>query len=554
MVKLDLCFFSRLSLDLDDPSSFPNESMNTNISHCPPCVIQSLTSAVLKSGEPNTKAVDNFTEQHFSQEWTEYDDLPSSEDLSAFLIDLERDALGEEDGQTVPSVQSMTTEIATLKDVVCELSRATNAEDFTEFTDFPSSEDLDAFLADLELDCDDIPMSESPRTSAVSAAYLNSKPHCELEGSKCLVIKGHVVKDIGKTNNTKISSESLENKMQISSDMGFCVQEDTRLPCRANCSSYWDKLVHDIDCSDSQLLRDCESVFADMTENMRTESRAVEKPSQLLKRTNLRCQRRSISQHANGHEYVNNISTRRCKDAHHEKDIVCNTPLRNEQSERMRSRSDGYNANETDNGQQGDRSTSMDLHGNSAVSMLNESCDMMASAPFSPDLFSQSLSVVEGRSQTADLFSSPRLVEDKTRSRCTHGSSTPNLFSPSTSFAVHARSCSKEELNSVPLFSTSECSFFPSESPVLRVVYENEAASLSNVSQCDGEKEFNRSSILVNLHSTPYGVGIPSSMLSKLWTPNQVSPLFASAGSDRCNDISLQGTPVLFSQLSNSSL
>ena len=538
--------------------------MNTNISHCPPCVIQSLTPAVLKSGEPNTKAVDKFTEQHFSQEWTEYDDLPSSEDLSAFLADLERDALGKENGQTVPSVHSMTTEIATLKDVVCELSHATNAEDFTEFTDFPSSEDLDAFLADMELDCDNIPMSESPtpRTSAVSAANLNSKPHCRLEGSKCLVIKGHVVEDIGDTNNTKLSSESLENKMQTSSDMGFCVQEDTRLPCRANCFSYSDKVVHDIACSDSQLLRDCESVFADITENMRIESRAVDKPSQLLKRTNLRCQRRSISQNANGHEYVNNLSMRQSKDVHrsnstdefHEKDIVCNTPLRYEQTERIQSRDDDYNANETGNGQQGDRLTSMDLHGNSAVSMLNESCDMMASAIFSPDLFSQSLSVVEGRSKTADLFSSPRLVEDKTRSRYTHGSSTPDLFSPSTSFVVHARSCSKEELNSVPLFSTSECSFFSSESPVLRVVYENEAASLSNVSQCDGEKEFNRSSILVNLHSTPYGVGIASSMLSKLWTPNQVSPLLDSAGSDRYNDINLQGTPVLFSQLSDSSL
>ena len=29
-------------------------------------------------------------------------------------------------------------------------------EDYTEFTDFPSSEDLDAFLADMELDCENI--------------------------------------------------------------------------------------------------------------------------------------------------------------------------------------------------------------------------------------------------------------------------------------------------------------------------------------------------------------------------------------------------------------
>ena len=29
-------------------------------------------------------------------------------------------------------------------------------EDYTEFTDFPSSEDLDAFLADVKLDCENI--------------------------------------------------------------------------------------------------------------------------------------------------------------------------------------------------------------------------------------------------------------------------------------------------------------------------------------------------------------------------------------------------------------
>ena len=509
--------------------SRPNKAMNSNSTHCPPCVIQPLTPAILKPGEPNTETVDDFTEQHFSHEWTEYDDFPSSEDLSAFLADLERDPLGKEDGQTIPSLYSMATEIATLKDA-CEMTRASNAEDFTEFSDFPSSEDLDAFLADMEVDCENIPMRKSPtlRSTATSAAFVNSKPHGKVEGSKWLAIKGD---DTGNAYNTKISSESLENKVQTSSDMGhgrdsFSAQEEARLFYRASSSSFSD-IMHGSECSDSQLLRDCESVFADMTENMRSEGRedrAVGTPSPLQ----------------NSCEDVDNLSTRRskpfCRSRSTEdlrEDIVCNTPLRNEQTKIMRSRDDDHNANETYESQQGDRSTSMDLHGNSGVELLTDSCDMMTSTPFSPDLFSQS-SVAEGSSKTADLFSSPR----------PHGSATPDLFSPPTSFAIHARSYTQEELHSVLLFSSSECSHL--------AVCEKDASSLS--SHRDTENEFNRSSLLVNLHSTPYGACIPSGMLSKPWTPIQVPPLVVSTGSNRCNDINLQGTPVLFSQLSNSSL
>ena len=568
--NIDLCFspMAVITVDLNDPRFFRNEVMNSNSTHCRPSVIQSLTPTILKPGEPNTKTVNDFTERHFSHEWTEYDDFPSSEDLSAFLADLERDALGKEDGQTIPSLPSMATEVATLKDV-CEITHASNAEDFTEFTDFPSSEDLDEFLADMELESENMLMRKSltSRTTKAYVAFLNSKPHGKVEGSKCVAIKGHAVEDIGNTNSTKVSSESPENKVQTSSDMGHgsdssWVQEKAMLPSTANCASFSDEIMHGSDCSDSQLLRDCESVFADKTENMRIDGEALHlgKSTLLLKRANLSSQGRSILQ--NGRDDVNNVSTRRSKpfcrsrstEEFHEKDIVCNTPLRNEQTEIMRSRDDDRNANETIESQQGDRLTTMDHHGNSGVLMLNESCDMMTSAPFSPDLFSQSLSVVEGCSKTADLFSFPRLGEGETRSRSTHGSATPDLFSPPTSFAINARSCSKEELHSVPLFSSSECSHMSSESPALLAVCENEAASLLNISHRDTENESNRSSLLFNLHSTPYGVCLPSRMLSKPWTPIQVSPLVASAGSNRCNDINLQGTPVLFSQLSNSSL
>ena len=174
-------FFSLwLPLDLDDS----DKAMNSSSIHCPPGVIQYLTPAILKPGERNTETVDGFTEEYFLHEWAEYDDFPSSEDLSVFLADLEWDALGKEDRQTIPSLHSMATQIAALKDVVSEMTRASNAEDFTELSDFPSSEDLDAFLADMELDCENIPMRTSPtfRSTVTSAAFLNSKPNGKIEG------------------------------------------------------------------------------------------------------------------------------------------------------------------------------------------------------------------------------------------------------------------------------------------------------------------------------------------------------------------------------------
>ena len=44
-------------------------------------------------------------------------------------------------------------------------------EDYTEFTDFPSSEDPDAFLADMELDCENIPQKTpmAPADATTSA-------------------------------------------------------------------------------------------------------------------------------------------------------------------------------------------------------------------------------------------------------------------------------------------------------------------------------------------------------------------------------------------------
>ncbi|XP_078369780.1 uncharacterized protein LOC144653612 [Oculina patagonica] len=683
-------------------SSLPNEGINSSNSHSP-SVIQPMTPAKFKSGKLNTNLTDDCTEQNLSHVWTEYDDFPSSENLSAFLADLERDATRRDESRaTLPSVQSekcndplqsvtsdaMTTEITTLKDV-CEISRTSKAEDFTEFTDFPSSEDLDAFLADMELDCENIPVTKSltPKTTVVSTV-LNSKPHCKMEVSRSFVGKEHVLEGVVDAGSSDPSSESHEDnieteeafcdleltadsccaqedakppcsvnyssysdKMVYDSDCSdaqflrdcesafseltenicnedrterkpncnllksvllksfegkahvlegivdagssdpsseshednieteevFCdmelgrdsAQEEARTPCSVNCFSYSDKMVNDSDCSDSQFLRDCESVFSELTENICNEDRAGRKANcNLLKSVLLSNQRRYISR--NCREDVNDISTKRSKlfcrsgpaDELLETDFVCNTPLRDNQTCFIRSRV--RNANETDEDQQRNQ-RSIDHYDNNEVSMLNDSCDMMAGTPFSPDLFSQSLSVMEEcYSKTPDLFFSPRLVNAESRSRCTEHSATPDLFSSPGLPGVHTRSCTKEELNSVSLFSSSECSHLSSASslsterrasfpsPAHLAACGNEAASLPNEGHCDIENKLNRNSLPLSFHSTPYFVPITS--LSRAWTPLQVSPLLASAGSNRCSDISLQGSPVLFSQLSNSSL
>lgn len=589
-------------LDNGDPSSFPNDNINSKNSNSSG-VIQFVTPGILKSGNQNTDFTDDCPEQHLSQKWEEYDDFPSSEDLSAFLADLERDALNKEVSYTdptqrgrgrsgyeiVPTLHSekgngpppsvtsdaMTSEVVTLQEVVCEMSQTSNMEDYTEFTDFPSSEDLDAFLADMEFDCENKPMRKSLtlKSTTASASVLNSKLYCEVEGSKTLAGDDRIIEDIVDKENNKPSSESHGDyaateeavcDMQFGND-SYCTQGDARPLSSVNCSSMSDQMVLDNDCSDLQFLRDCESVFAELTENICNENE-TKRSRHLLQSLVLSNQRRSIPQYCR-----EDSSTRQNKpfsrsgstEEFHE-NIVCNTPLRSEQTSIIRSRD--CNAYETDEGLQGDQAiakrwTSIDNHGNNDVSMLNDSCDMIACAAFSPDLFSRSLSPMEeGCSKTPDLFSSSRLTSVESRSHRTQHSGTPDLFSPPTD---HTHPSMREELNSVSLFSSYEYSTEPSPSTRAErraslpspAVSGNEAASLPNVNHCDAGNEFDRNSLTVSSHSTPCCVCIPSKILSKAWTPIQVSPLLSSSGSNRCsNDISLQGTPILFSQMSNSSL
>ena len=57
-------------------------------------------------------------------------------------------------------------------------------EDYREFTDFPSSEDLDAFLADMELDCENILQKTSLAPADVMSSADAFGLHQKVEVSK----------------------------------------------------------------------------------------------------------------------------------------------------------------------------------------------------------------------------------------------------------------------------------------------------------------------------------------------------------------------------------
>ena len=158
-----------------------------------------------------------------SFEWTEYE-FPSSEDLSAFLADLELDALNKTKEQFQPSINSkissgpkscvtseektrdeiVTSQTVTFSDVVYGFVQ----EDYTEFTDFPSSEDLDAFLADMELDCETILQKTSLAPVDVMRSADAFDRHQKVEVSKTSASSNeHNIKDFLKetTLNTLIT-------------------------------------------------------------------------------------------------------------------------------------------------------------------------------------------------------------------------------------------------------------------------------------------------------------------------------------------------------------
>ena len=122
-------------------------------------------------------------------------------------------------------------------------------------------------------------------------------------------------------------------------------------------------------------------------------------------------------------------------------------------------------------------------------------------------------------------------------------------------------------MNSVSLFSCSNHSLFSSSSSPLLLVEPPASSSDSNRNEPDAPSIINQSESenrfvqndeqAISFHSTPCNANRSSKRLHRMCTPAGVSPLLSdSRGPSPYNepDISALGTPVLFSQMSTSSL
>ena len=423
-------------------------------------------------------------------------------------------------------------------------------DDYTEFTDFPSSEDLDAFLADMELDCENI-LQKTP--SAPADALRSADPfelQQKVEVSRALPCSEHDIKYMAKRNNTEHSKKILD----LADSDGVCAQENS---VRLQNSNSKKKVLLKIDLSHSELLRNCEHLFTESSEKSIPEKHVTRRKQKRHSFVNLQS------------SFMKNDKPTHCRDElikkekvlcvlesteeSREEEVVCTRSLQHQV----------LNKWSHDQNIKAEIRQAASHQGNSYWSgddMLNDSFEMMHT---SPDLFSQSLSRAKViRSGTPYLYSSPKLLKGDSHSWCSkHFSGTPDLFSSPNC------SPSRQEMNSVSLFSCSNHSRFSSSSSPLRLV-EPPASSLgSNTNEPDAPSVINQSKSenrfvqndeqAISFHSTPCYANRTSKRLHRMCTPSGVSPLLSdSRGPSPYNEpeISALGTPVLFSQISTSSL
>ena len=548
-------------LDQSDQVSSQEDDMRSNNSNSP-----RLTQLTSQTKELHSKKLDICKEEQASCEWTEYDDFPSSEDLSAFLADLELDTINKPKEQSQPIINSkistrpkpcvtleektsceiVTSQTVSFSDVVYGIVQ----EDYTDLTDFLSSEDLDAFLADMELDCESI-LQKTP--SAPADAMRSANPfelQQKVEVSRTLPCREHDIKYIAKRNNTERSKKILD----LADGDGACAQEDS---VRLQNSNSKKKVLLKIDRSHSELLRNCEHLFTEPSEKSIPEKRATRRKQKRHSSVNLQS------------SFMKNDKPTHCLDElikkekvlcglestqeSREEEVVCTRSLQHQVLDKW---SHDQNIKE-------EIRQAASHQGNSYWSgddMLNDSFEMMHT---SPDLFSQSLSRAKViRSDTPYLYSSPKLLKGESHSWCSkHFSGTPDLFSSPNC------SPSRQEMNSVSLFSCSNHSLFSSSSSPLLLVEQPASSSESNrnepdapsvINQRESENRFvQNDEQAISFHSTPCNANRTSKLLHRMCTPAGVSPLLSdSRGPSPFNEpeISALGTPVLFSPMSTSSL
>ena len=210
--------------------------------------------------------------------------------------------------------------------------------------------------------------------------------------------------------------------------------------------------------TDSHLLRNCENIFKEPSEKsipnkVVTRSKQKRPSSVNLQKRCMKnnkpthCQEEIIKQ---GKVVCGLESTEELL----EEEVVCTTSLKHEEPNKW---SHDQNENDAEIHQTGSQEAASHDQGNSfslADDMLNHSFEMMHTSEF----FSQSLCRAKGVCPyTPGLYSSPRLLEGKSRSWCSkHLSGKPDLFSSP------GCSPSRQEMNSVSLFSCSNHSLLSS--------------------------------------------------------------------------------------------
>ena len=270
--------------------------------------------------------------------------------------------------------EMVTSQTVSLNDVVYGFVQ----DDYTEFTDFPSSENLDAFLADVERDCENIPQ----KTSMAPADAIRSADPFDLqqkvEESITLPFSEHDIKYMAKRNNTERSKKILD----LADGDGVCAQEDS---VRLQNSNSKKKVLLKIDLSHSELLRNCEHLLTEPSEKSIPEKHVTRRRQKRHSSVNLQS------------SFMKNGKPTHCRDElikkgkmlcglesaeeSREEEVVCTRSLQHQV----------LNKWSHDQKIKAEIRQAASYQGNrwSGDDMLNESFEMMHT---SPDLFSQSLS------------------------------------------------------------------------------------------------------------------------------------------------------------------
>ena len=457
------------------------------------------------------------------EEWTELDDFPSSEDLSVFLADLDTIAitkfhpslrtpctkdslltkLSETQGGTSLTLRSNDLMMSqTFKDVLCNVSQTAESDDFL------PSEDLYAVLADMELGCDNIPvkMSSPPANNEVKA--LLSRVSCTKHKVDDIIERDVVHMKHTRGLVARNNKEWADWNKSLSARFEFSI---------TTCQHVSKGKGHDDKSSGSRIMMNCKRVLSELfeddssrNENSIGSSLANELAEGIHEHTR---KTEQLFFFESPKEDVNEMSLEHEKNRVQLYDFSTNeTNLRNS----------------TRSGKQ-----SSDDETNSEANLSGYDLSISTS----PVLFSQSVSRMEGESYSK----TQEPLDDASPSCCT-----PDLFPSLRIPSDYTRSFSGQKMNSAPLFSCSENSFSSDSFRALVASPPAFSTAIADPLLIKSTFQFQN-----QFHSTPMLARLPSRIECQASSQILYSPLIP--GTPLCNEISFQGSPILFSPMSDTS-